>query len=83
MLLKYAKHTLFKLEDEPRRIVILQISTFQRPIFALYEPLRKAFCWLEMILTNQIRRLADNLVSLRKSTNDNTDYQNLCKTDTF
>ena len=37
-----------------RRIVIFQISTFQRPIFALYEALREVSCWMEVVFTNII-----------------------------
>ena len=66
-----------------RRIVILHISTFQRPIFALYEPLREVFCWLEVFFTNRIRIPVVNYVSLGMSANDKTEYQNLCKTATF
>jgi hypothetical protein len=32
-----------------RRIVIFQISTFQRPIFVLYEPFREVFYWLGVV----------------------------------
>ena len=66
-----------------RRIVIFHISTFQRPIFALYEPLREVFCWLEVFFTNIIRIPVVNYVSLGMSANDKTEYQNLCKTATF
>ena len=66
-----------------RRIVIFQISTFQRPIFALYEPLREAFYWLELVFTNKIRIPVVSHVSLGMSANDKTQYQNLCKTATF
>ena len=57
-----------------RRMVIFQISTFQRPIIALYEPLRKAFCWLEVVFTNIIRIPVVSYVSLGMSTNDKTEY---------
>ena len=66
-----------------RRIVIFHISTFQGPIFALYEPLREVFCWLEVFFTNIIRIPVVNYVSLGMSANDKTEYQNLCKTATF
>ena len=66
-----------------RRIVIFQISTFQRPIFALYEPLRETSCWLEVVFTNIIRIPVVCYVSLGMSANDKTEYQNLCKTTTF
>ena len=66
-----------------RRIVIFQISTFQRPIFALYEPLREAFYWLELVFTNKTRIPVVSYVSLGMSANDKTEYQNLCKTATF
>ena len=66
-----------------RRMVLFQISTFQRPIIALYEPLREAFCWLEVVFTNIIRIPIVSYVSLGMSTNDKTEYQNLCKTATF
>ena len=66
-----------------RRMVLFQISTFQRPIIALYEPLREAFCWLEVVFTNIIRIPVVSYVSLGMSTNDKTEYQNLCKTATF
>ena len=35
-----------------RRVVIFQLSAFQRPIFALFGPLREASGWLVMIFTN-------------------------------
>ena len=57
-----------------RRIVIFQISTFQGSISALYEPLREAFCWLEMVLANQIRIPVVSYVSPGMSANDNTKY---------
>ena len=66
-----------------RRIVIFQISTFQSPIFALYEPLREASCWLEVVFKNIIRIPVVSYVSLGMSANDKTEYQNLCKTATF
>ena len=66
-----------------RRMVIFQISTLQRPIFALYEPLREASCWLEVFFTNIIRIPVVSYVSLGMSANDKTEYQNLCKTTTF
>ena len=66
-----------------RRMVIFQISTFQRPIFALYEPLREASCRLEVFFTNIIRIPVVSYVSLGMSANDKTEYQNLCKTTTF
>ena len=66
-----------------RRIVIFQISTFQRPIFALYEPLREAICWLEMVLANQIRKPVVGYVSLGMSVNDKTEYHCLFRTATF
>jgi len=66
-----------------RRIVIFQISTFQRPIFAFYEPLREAFYWLELVFTNKTRIPVVSYVSLGMSANDKTEYQNLCKTATF
>ena len=66
-----------------RRMVIFQISTFQRPIFALYEPLREASCRLEVFFTNIIRIPVVSYVSVGMSANDKTEYQNLCKTTTF
>lgn len=66
-----------------RRIVIFQISTFQRPIFALYEPLREAFYWLKVAFTNKIRIPVVSYVSIGMSPNDKTKYQNSCKTATF
>ena len=66
-----------------RRMVIFQISTFQRPIVALYEPLREASCRLEVFFTNIIRIPVVSYVSLGMSANDKTEYQNLCKTTTF
>ena len=66
-----------------RRIVIFQISTFQRPIFALYEPPREAFYWLKVAFTNKIRIPAVSYVSIGMSPNDKTEYQNSCKTATF
>ncbi len=66
-----------------RRMVIFQISTFQRPTSALYEPLREASCWLEVFFTNIIRIPVVCYVSLGMSANDKTEYQNLCKTATF
>lgn len=35
-----------------RRVVIFQLSAFQRTIFALFRPLRETFGWLVMIFTN-------------------------------
>ncbi len=35
-----------------RRVVIFQLSAFQRTIFALFGPLRETFGWLVMIFTN-------------------------------
>ena len=35
-----------------RRVVIFQLSAFQRPIFALFGPLREAFGWIVMIFAN-------------------------------
>ena len=64
-------------------IVVFLFSTFQRPIFALYEPLRDAFCRMEMVLANQIRIPVVSYVSLGMSANDITEYQNLCKIATF
>ena len=66
-----------------RRMVIFHLSTFQRPIFALYEPLREAFCWLRIVFSNQIRKTAVCYVSLGMSANDKTEYQCLCKITTF
>ena len=66
-----------------RRIVIFHLSTFQRPIFALFEPLREAFCWLELFFTNKIRVPVVSYVSPGMSANDKTEYQNLLKTATF
>ena len=66
-----------------RRMVIFHLSTFQRPIFALYEPLREAFCWLRIVFSNQIRKPAVCYVSLGMSANDKTEYQCLCKITTF
>lgn len=66
-----------------RRIVIFQISTFQRPIFAFYESFREAFCRLDMFFTNPPRKPVVSNVSLGMSVNDNTEYQNLCKIATF
>ena len=66
-----------------RRIVIFQISTFQRPIFALYEPLREAYCWLEVVFTNKIRIPVGSYVSLGMNANDNTEYQCSYKIATF
>ena len=50
-----------------RRMVIFLLSTFQRPIFALYKPLRDAFCWQEMVLANQIRKPVVSYISLGMS----------------
>ena len=66
-----------------RRMVIFRLSTCQRPISALYEPLREAFCWLKIVLVSQIRKPVISYVSLGMSANDKTEYQNLCKTATF
>ena len=35
-----------------RRVVLFQLSAFQRPIFALFGPLKEASGWLVMIFTN-------------------------------
>ena len=66
-----------------RRMVIFHLSTCQRPIFALYEPLREAFCWLKIVLVSQIRKPVIGDVSLGMSANDNTEYLYSYKTATF
>ena len=66
-----------------RRMVIFHLSTFQRPIFALYEPLRGAICWLKIVFVNQIRKPVVSYVSPGMTVYDNTGYQCLCKIATF
>ena len=66
-----------------RRIVIFHLSTFQRPIYALLEPLREAFCWIWMIMTSQILETADCYVSPGIPCNGKAGYQCLCKITTF
>ncbi len=54
-----------------RRMVLFQISTFQRPIFALIEPLREAFCWLNLFFACHILQPAVSYVSITMSSYDN------------
>ena len=51
-----------------RRMVIFQISTFQRPIFALFGPIRKAFGSFKAISQKIFTRGFDCYVSLRMTT---------------
>ena len=66
-----------------RRMVIFHLSAFQRPIFALYEPLREALCWLKTVFANQIRKPAVSYVSLGMSANDKTEYHRYVKSPLF
>lgn len=51
-----------------RRMVIFQISTFQRPIFALFGPIREAFGSFKAISQKIFTRGVDCYVSLRMTT---------------
>lgn len=51
-----------------RRMVIFQISTFQRPIFALFGPIREAFESFKAISQKIFTRGVDCYVSLRMTT---------------
>ena len=66
-----------------RRMVIFYLSTFQRPILALCEPLRETFGWLNILLVSQIRKPVVCDVSFGMSVNDNTEYLCSYKTATF
>lgn len=66
-----------------RRMVLFQISTFQRPIYALFEPLREAYCWLEMTFACHIQEPHFSYVSIKMSYCDKVKYLKLCKTATF
>ena len=66
-----------------RRMVIFHLSTFQRPIFAPFEPLREAFCYMKIIFTSQILKTAVCYVSPGMPYNGKTEYKYLYRIASF
>ena len=68
-LLKHRMHVISRcMWMNLRRMVIFQISTFQRSIFVLFGPIREAFSSTKVVSRKIFTNVADCYVSLRMTT---------------